>query len=35
LISSVLHGPGPFTIDDPRLHEELSLMLARYLDLED
>lgn len=35
LISSVLHGPGPFTIDDPRLHEELSLMLARYLHLED
>ncbi len=23
IISNMLHGPGPFTVDDPRLHEEL------------
>ena len=34
IISNMLHGPGPFTVDDPRLHEELGLMLLRYLGLE-
>jgi AcrR family transcriptional regulator len=35
IISNMLHGPGPFSSDDPRLHEELALMLLRYLGLED
>jgi len=35
IISNMLHGPGPFTVDDPRLHEELGLMLLCYLGLED
>lgn len=35
LISNMLHGPGPFAADDPRLHEELAHMLVRYLGLED
>lgn len=35
IISNMLHGPGPFTIDDPRLHEELAHMLVRYLGLDD
>jgi AcrR family transcriptional regulator len=35
IISNMLHGPGPFASDDPRLHEELGLMLLRYLGLED
>ena len=34
IISNMLHGPGPFTVDDPRLHEELGLMLLRYLGLD-
>ncbi len=33
IISTMLHGAGPFDIDDPRLHEELGLMMARYLEL--
>lgn len=33
LISCLLHGPGPFAIDDPRLHEELALNLMRHLGL--
>ena len=35
IVSNILHGPGPYSIDDPRLHEELALMLVRYLGLED
>jgi AcrR family transcriptional regulator len=35
IISNILHGPGPYSIEDPRLHEELALMLVRYLGLED
>jgi AcrR family transcriptional regulator len=34
LVSAMLHGPGPFASDDPRLHRELALMLHRYLGLE-
>lgn len=35
LISNMLHGPGPYNSDDPRLHEELAHMLVRYLGLDD
>lgn len=35
IISNILHGPGPYSIEDPRLHEQLALMLVRYLGLED
>lgn len=35
IISNMLHGPGPFSSDDPRLHEELGQMLLRYLGLEE
>ncbi|WP_296595108.1 TetR/AcrR family transcriptional regulator [Phenylobacterium sp.] len=31
IISAMLHGPGPWSADDPLLHEELALMLMRYL----
>jgi AcrR family transcriptional regulator len=31
IISAMLHGPGPWGADDPELHEELGLMLIRYL----
>jgi AcrR family transcriptional regulator len=31
IISAMLHGPGPWAADDPELHEELGLMLIRYL----
>jgi AcrR family transcriptional regulator len=34
LISQLLHGPGPFETGDPRLAEELALLLLRYLGLE-
>jgi AcrR family transcriptional regulator len=34
IISAMLHGPGPFACDDPRMHRELALMLHRYLGLE-
>lgn len=34
LISAMLHGPGPWAADDPELHAELSLMLIRYLGIE-
>jgi len=34
IVSNMLHGPGPYSIDDPRLYEELALMLLRYLGLE-
>ena len=34
IISNMLHGPGPFAADDPRLHEELALVVLRYLRLE-
>lgn len=34
LISSILHGPGPFEVGDPEFYEELALMLSRYLGLE-
>ena len=35
IISLMLHGPGPFTCDDPRMHRELALMMHRYLGLAD
>lgn len=31
IISAMLHGPGPWAVDDPELHDELGLMLIRYL----
>lgn len=31
IISTLLHGPGPYKVDDPRLHRELGRMLFRYL----
>ncbi len=34
IISAMLHGPGPFATDDPRMHAELALLLVRYLGLE-
>ncbi|MBL8772998.1 MAG: TetR/AcrR family transcriptional regulator [Phenylobacterium sp.] len=34
IITQLLHGPGPFSIDDPRLADELGLLLIRYLGLE-
>ena len=34
LISNMLHGPGPFTADDPSLHDELAHLLTRYLQLD-
>jgi AcrR family transcriptional regulator len=34
IISAMLHGPGPFAADDPRLHRELGVMLLRYLGLQ-
>jgi AcrR family transcriptional regulator len=35
IISNMLHGPGPFSVDDPRLHDELGRMLVRYLGLDE
>lgn len=35
IISAMLHGPGPWAADDPELHDELSLMLMRYLGIDD
>lgn len=34
IITQLLHGPGPFSFDDPRLPQELGLLLLRYLGLE-
>ena len=34
IIQTMLHGPGPWDADDPRLHAELGLMLIRYLGIE-
>lgn len=34
ILSLILHGSGPFELEDPRLHEELGLVLLRYLRLE-
>ncbi|MBS0361567.1 MAG: helix-turn-helix transcriptional regulator [Proteobacteria bacterium] len=34
IISAMLHGPGPFAVDDPRFHRELGLMVVRYLSLD-
>lgn len=34
IISAMLHGPGPWAADEPQLHEELGLMLIRYLGIE-
>jgi AcrR family transcriptional regulator len=34
LISQLLHGPGPFEFADPRLIDELALMLTRTLGLD-
>lgn len=35
IISAMLHGPGPWAAEDPELHEELGLMLIRYLGIDD
>jgi AcrR family transcriptional regulator len=35
ILTSLLHGPGPLAVDDPRFHTEVGLMLLRYLQLED
>jgi AcrR family transcriptional regulator len=34
IISSMLHGPGPYAADDPELHRELALLLVRYFQLD-
>lgn len=34
IASTMLHGPGPYATEDPRLHRELALMLVRYLGLD-
>lgn len=34
IISVMLHGPGPYASQDPRLHDELGLMLVRYIGLD-
>ena len=34
IVSAMLHGPGPYTADDPRLHAELTEMMVRFLGLE-
>lgn len=34
IVSTLLHGPGPWASDDPRLHAELARMVLRYLDVE-
>lgn len=34
IITQLLHGPGPFELDDPRLAEELGRLVLRYLGLE-
>jgi hypothetical protein len=34
VLATMLHGPGPFSADDSRLHDELGLMLVRHLGLE-
>lgn len=34
IVSAMLHGPGPWTADDPDLHRELGHMLIRYLGVE-
>jgi AcrR family transcriptional regulator len=34
VLATMLHGPGPFSADDPRLHDELGLLLLRYLGLD-
>jgi len=31
IISAMLHGPGPWAGDDPQLHDELALMMLRYM----
>lgn len=35
IISTMLHGPGPFTVEDPRLHHELALMMVRSCGLDE
>jgi AcrR family transcriptional regulator len=35
LISQFLHGPGPFESGDPRLTDELALLLERYLGIDE
>lgn len=34
IISVLLHGPGPFGVDDPQLQDELAAMVLRYLRVE-
>ncbi|MBU1375035.1 MAG: TetR/AcrR family transcriptional regulator [Alphaproteobacteria bacterium] len=34
IISAMLHGPGPWAADEPELHDELGLMLIRYLGID-
>lgn len=31
IISTMLHGPGPFSLEDPQLHHELACVVLRYL----
>lgn len=31
IISAMLHGPGPYAVDDAALHRELALMVVRYV----
>jgi len=35
IISNMLHGPGPFAVEDPRLHHELAVMLVRTFGLDE
>lgn len=32
--AAMLHGPGPWRAEDPRLHREIGRMIARYLGVE-
>lgn len=34
IISGMLHGPGPYRVEDPEFHAELARMLVRYLDVD-
>lgn len=35
IVAAMLHGPGPWEADDPALHDELALVLMRYLGIAD
>ena len=34
IISLMQHGPGPWSVEDPILHEELARVMVRYLGLD-